>query len=107
MWKYRLDFNLSYDELFVNIGFVFCTWEHYCKQYDEIWCIDGTWVLAQNGLDPCSKFHPPTPTPSHLEFSDFFRRFTYIYTNTRVGMGFYLEPILTIVKREFWPKILS
>ena len=49
MWKYRLDFNLSYDELFVNIGFVFCTWEHYRKQYDEMWCIDGTWILAQNG----------------------------------------------------------
>ena len=45
MWKYRLDFNLSYDELFVNIGFVFCTWEHYRKQYDEIWCIDGNFCL--------------------------------------------------------------
>ena len=49
MWKYRLDFNLSYYVLFVNIGFVFCTLEHHCKQYDEIWCIDGTWILAQNG----------------------------------------------------------
>ena len=49
MWKYRLDFNLSYYVLFVNIGFVFCTLEHHCKQYDEIGCIDGTWILAQNG----------------------------------------------------------
>ena len=49
MWKYRLDFKLSYYVLFVNIGFVFCTLEHHCKQYDEIWCIDGTWILAQNG----------------------------------------------------------
>ena len=49
MWKYRLDFNLSYYVLFVNIGFVFCTLEHHCKQYDEILCIDGTWILAQNG----------------------------------------------------------
>ena len=58
MWKYRLDFNLSYYVLFVNIA-------NSMTKFGVSTVLGSLLKMAE--------------VSTHLEFSDFFRRFTYIY----------------------------